>query len=235
MVMMDNSVDSVLAQFSGPKFADTLGATVVSEWDYVLDFNRLIVNGHQDSKDVKLHDEFMAKATSEKPLREWRRAFRRHGFRAVRGDTTVMTEPPEYPMLLWRLANDWRVGLSWASDAKFCHSRPVMTGHAKSTVLWASIVPPDALLGINWGRAAARAGGRPLWRTVEHEAHGRFIVAVDDCAEVFVDGTKLVQADSLGVGRVTDIYGFEGYDSYGGCGHGFGGGAVRSALLAGSA
>ncbi|GAB26469.1 hypothetical protein GOPIP_104_00090 [Gordonia polyisoprenivorans NBRC 16320 = JCM 10675] len=212
MASMGKEAESVLEWFSGRRFADSLGGdTVQDEFDFVKhEFYPEVRERKEDERACRVFAEFVADAVSRKTPREWRRLFRRLGFRAMYGRTVIWADSrPEYPILLWRVADDWRQGLSWATDARSCHSHLVLHGGKSTGTLWCSVVPPEAVLGIVWYERGAAAGAAPLWRTVDLPAHGRVIVAVDDSAEVIVDSTKLTNSERIEVGGVTSMYRFE--------------------------
>ena len=211
MARMDASTERVLAAYAGSAFVDGLvreSSLVEDEWDFKSRFLEAKNAGRVETKVGKVYTGYVQEASSRRSLRDWRRDFRRVGFRALWGSETVFDDAPEN-ILLWRLAADWRTGLSWATDARFCHSVPVAAGWARDMTLWAALVPAKALLGIAWYGEAGLKSGCPLWRTVDHFSMGRVTVACDDFAEAFVDYVKLEEAGCLGPGKVVAIHRFD--------------------------
>lgn len=174
MVMFDTRTDAVLAAFAGGSFVDSLGGETVEDEEVFLArwMDRMNEAGTATAKLRRLHSRFPIEGTSVHPARWWRRQFKAAGFGALCGHVTVIDERPKYPIMLWRFADDWRSGLSFATDARYCHSATVAAGATSRGTLWCALVEPDSVLGVNWYEKAWRAGARPRWRTIDHPVHG---------------------------------------------------------------
>ncbi|WP_035761010.1 hypothetical protein [Gordonia amicalis] len=206
---MDSATRAVLASFAKDGVGVD-GPVVESDLAFYKRFRKSLP-GVEDRRAVEVVRGYVSKSTSELGLRDWRRKLRRVGYRAVWGDRVVSRECPEF-VLVYRLAVDWRVGLSWAMDPRRCESMlPVTTGEPLPMTLWAAVVPADAVFAHYWSLQFASETACPLWKTLETE-FGRVAVAVDDFSEVLVDPARLVDGDVLSPGVVVAVHEFDQVD-----------------------
>lgn len=203
MVLMNASVERVLRSHSGKGFADSLGGTVIEdEWSFRTRFVELAKDAPKaSSQRLALYDRWGKEGTRVQPLRWWKRQLDRDQW--LYGDRLV-TPTLDAPLMVFRLAERWDGGLSWAADAGRC-SVPSALGRSTPMTLWCALVDPADVLSVWW----RLKGGIPAWRTVEHEEHGPITVAVADHSEVLIDPRRLVEADTLTVGSVTAVERFE--------------------------
>ncbi|EON30824.1 hypothetical protein GTC6_20540 [Gordonia terrae C-6] len=186
------------------------GPVVRDEWAWIDSLKKARSEGVEEPKFQELHQEFITVTTSQgTALRDWRRRFKRAGFRGLYGRHTVFRKRFEGSLLLFRAAQDWRAGLSWAADARFAQSHDQMAGKITSTKIWAGLVPGEAVLGWNMYRAAVEHGAMPVYETRDVPGVGLVTVALDDCAELLVDYTRLREVDEhfsdLVPGQVTCV------------------------------
>ncbi|MGC4964082.1 hypothetical protein [Gordonia sp. DT101] len=210
---MTSQIEAVLGCFAGYSFADSIGGRIVEdEMTFMRRFKSAIncvandVKGCDDLDVVELVHNFVDKSTSTQSLEQWIQDLRAVGYSDVWGRDVVDGVAPDYSMLLFRLARDWRSGLSWSADARYCHTG---TGVLRTGLkLWCAVVPVDALLARVWHGPGISWGGCPMLRTIEHAGMGRVTVGCDDFAEVLVDPGALADGEVLTVGRVVDLYDF---------------------------
>lgn len=208
---MDLATRKVLERFA----ADGVGVegpVVESWWRFYRRF-RSLLPGVEDRRHVDPIRAYVSKSTSQLGLREWRRKLRRNGYRAVWGDRSgggraLALECPDL-CLVYRLAPDWRVGLSWAMDPRRCESTvPAVTGAPVSATLWAAVVPASEVLAHYWQARGRNRASSPLWKTVDTE-WGPVAVAEDDWCEVLIDPGNLSEGDVFAPGVVVAVHQFD--------------------------
>lgn len=203
---MDRATRKVLGQFA----VDGVGVRgpVVETWPRFYRRFRALLPGVEDRRHVDPIRAYVSKSTSQLGLREWRRKLRRNGYHAVWGDRALALECPDF-VLVYRLALDWRVGLSWAMDPRRCESTaPAMTGEPMPATLWAAVVPASEVLAHYWPALGRTKAACPMWKTVDTE-WGHVTVAEDDFSEVLVDPARLSEGESFGPGVVVAVHQFD--------------------------
>lgn len=205
MVLMNAPVERALRSHSGKGFADSLGGTVIEdEWSFRARFADLAKTAPKASpKRIALYDQWGVEGSSVKGLRWWRRKLDRGEW--LFGDRLV-APVLDAPLMVWRLAESWESGISWAADAGRC-SVPSASNRQCALTLYCALVDPADVMGVWWRGGSLH--GYPMWRTVEHPEHGRIVVAVQDFSEVLVSPVRLRQTDMLSVGSVTAVETFE--------------------------
>ncbi|RPA12623.1 hypothetical protein [Gordonia sp. OPL2] len=179
----------VAAWQSSRRMADE-AITVVDEFAHLREFRNAVAQAVDDPEIVGMYRDFVKNCTTSRSRDDWVDEFRRVGFRQVfEGKTLPTVDAPSDPIVLWRLAADWREGLSWSADPRFCHSYPWIKYQCHELRLWTAVVPADAVLGVCWYGGAF--GGGPMLRTVDSAELGRVRIAVDDYAEWIVDPGSL--------------------------------------------
>lgn len=214
MVLMTSEVEDVLS--AAHRSVLNIGGLVVEdEWSFRDRFRAEAAKGKAAKpKLLSWRDEWCGDGSSQRGLRACRREWSKQGELALFGNTVVSPVlgqgVGDAGYVVWRLAHDWRAGLSFGMDARSCLSVPNLKRgvDADGLTLWCAVVPAEAVLAVLWHPKAVQAGACPLWRTTDVDGLGVVRVAVDDCAEVVVDVTRLVESDSVALGCVTAMHRF---------------------------
>lgn len=202
---MNKQVEELLNTLSGQHYVDSFeGDVIEDEWKFYHRFNQAVASAREDADLVALASEWISSGTTHRELDEWLQVWQEYGYSTVWGSRVLDLDAAENA-LVYRLAERWESGLSWAADARSCVSAARGPGAGAGLTLWAAVVPAEAVLARVWAKGAGVFGGRPLLRTINHETMGTVQLAVDDSSEMLVDPVKLEEGAVLAPGLVVAL------------------------------
>lgn len=210
-LLMDADTRAVLKSYSGRRAVDSLGGRIVEDETFFnYRFRAEYHSGVVESAVAEGFWNFVYDAASGRSIEDCVTSFRSHGFRGVYDSVSVLDSLGADSLLVYRLASDWRAGLSWAGNSAQCMSYEFVKGEPVSDLcLWAAVVPAEHVLGAHWYGDGVGVGVFPYWRIVDHRVMGRVVLPVMDFSEVWVDPLGLVEGDSLVPGVVVPVHRFD--------------------------